>query len=72
MELTPQEREKIYLEEKSKRAGSKSSNLGMIIVAASAIAALVGFLIIVEKPARKVKIEDLRKAYDGLSPEEEE
>jgi len=72
MELTPEEREKIYFEEKHKRTGSKGSNIGMIIVAASAIAALVGFLIIVEKPARKVKIEDLRKAYDGLSPEEEE
>lgn len=71
MDSTQQEREKIYPDEKSRRSGSKSNTIEILIVAAAAVAGFAGFLMLIQKPNRKVKIEDLRRAYDGLSPEEE-
>ena len=38
-------------------------------MAAAAVLGFAGFLMLIQKPNRSVKIEDLRKAYDGLSPE---
>ncbi len=71
MELTPGEREQIYQQEKALRSGSKGNSIEIILVAAAAVLGFAGFLMLIQKPNRSVKIEDLRKAYDGLSPEEE-
>jgi hypothetical protein len=73
MDFTPEQREKIYLEEKARRQGSGGGlNLEILLVAAAAVIGFAGFLLLTSGPGRQVKIEDLRKAYDGLSPEEEQ
>jgi len=71
MELSPEQREKIYREEKAIREGSKGSGISLVLVAAAAVAGFVGFLLLIQQPGRDVKMEDLRRAYEGLSPEEE-
>lgn len=71
MELTPEQREIIYQEVKAGKKNTKGSNFELLLIAAAAVIGFAGFLMLVERPARKVKIEDLRRAYDGLSPEEE-
>jgi len=72
MEFTPEQREEIYLEEKAKREGPKRSNTGLLVVAVAAAVGFAAMLLLARKSARGVMLEDLRKAYDGLSPEEEQ
>lgn len=73
MEIPQEQREQIYLEEKSRRQRHGSSGLEIMLVASAAVLCFAGFLALVSgKGGHTVKIEDLRKAYDGLSPEEEQ
>ncbi|MHB9154291.1 MAG: hypothetical protein ACYC5N_01200 [Endomicrobiales bacterium] len=73
MELTPQDRERIYREEKAKREGKEGSSPLLLLLAIGAIAGIAGLLAVSQKAGRReVSLEDLRKAYSGLSPEEEE
>ena len=72
MELTPEQREKIYQEEKARKNGHKGISIEIMLIAAAAVIGFAGFLMLIQKPDRDVKLEDLRKAYDGLSPEEEQ
>ncbi len=73
MEITPEQRRQIYFEEKSRIEHSGGSGIELLMVAAAAIIGFTGFLLLVSgKAGRTVKLEDLRKAYEGLSPEEEQ
>lgn len=73
MELTPQERERIYREEKAAREGEGGGSSGLLLLLAlGAVAGLVGFLALSRKKHRDVSLEDLRKAYPGLGPDEQE
>ena len=71
MEFTAEQREKIYLEEKSRREKPGSSGIEMLLIASAVIIGFAGFLLLIQKPMRGAKLEDLRKAYEGLPPEEE-
>ena len=71
MDFTPEQREKIYLEERTRRHSNKNSTIEILLVATAAIVGFAGFLMLTTRPERAIKIEDLRKAYEGLSPDEE-
>jgi hypothetical protein len=71
MELSPLEREKIYLEERSRREARSSSPL-LFLLTLGAAAGLAALLLIAREKNGSLSIEDLRKAYEGLSPEEEQ
>lgn len=74
MNLTPQEREKIYLEERARHENSSSGSGFTPILAILTVGAALGLgaLIMASmRNKREVKLEDLRKAYSGLSPEDE-
>ena len=71
MDFTPEQREKIYLEEKARRQNNKNSTIEILLVATAAIIGFAGFVMLTTRPERPVKLEDLRKAYEGLSPEDE-
>ncbi|HBU69345.1 MAG TPA: hypothetical protein DEE98_03065 [Elusimicrobia bacterium] len=77
MQLSQQERERIYLEEKAKRehsccSGRHSGHTGSLLVfnliALIGVAGLVYFAKTLQK--KSPSVEDIRKAYDGLSPED--
>ena len=71
MDITPEQRERVYFEEKMRREGKGSSTLEILLVATAAIIGFTGFLVLASRPERSVKLEDLRKAYAGLAPEED-
>ena len=72
MDITPEQRNIIYLEEKASREKHSGPSLELLIVTATAVAGFIGFITAIRgKTHRTVKIEDLRRAYEGLSPEEE-
>ena len=73
MELTPSERESIYLEEKLRREndGNGSSAAFLLLLNFFAIIALAGIYTAGKSGCRKkMSLESIRKVYDGLSPEE--
>ncbi|MFC1501330.1 hypothetical protein ACFL58_02650 [Elusimicrobiota bacterium] len=73
MNLTQQERDKIYYEEKSKHEGCchTGSSIGVLfIVTIGALAGMIMYKHIKEKPVKAPSIEELRKAYAGLDVEE--
>jgi hypothetical protein len=73
MELTAAEREQIYREEKAKRESDSGVSTLLLVLTAGAIIGLAGMLALLSKNAEAgVSLEDLRRAYSGLSPEEEQ
>lgn len=72
MELTPQERECIYLEEKARREKGGGGNAATLALLGIAAAIGLAGVVLVSRSSRerKVSLEDLRKAYSGLDPEE--
>lgn len=73
MELTPQERERIYFEEKAAREGGEGGSSGLLLLLTLGIVAgAAGFLFLTHGKHGKVSLEDLRKAYPGLGPDEQE
>jgi lysozyme family protein len=72
MEITQQQREEIYLEERSKRKNVSGHAVEMLLVFnVFAAAVLAGIYIAAKTPARsKITIENIRRAYSGLSPDE--
>lgn len=73
MELTPQEREKIYLEEKARRTKPRSNGGAAALALLGLVAALgLAGIIVASRSSRrkKVSIDALRRAYSGLDPEE--
>ncbi|MBN1823250.1 MAG: hypothetical protein JW803_02915 [Endomicrobiales bacterium] len=71
MELSPEKREQIYMEEKARRETQGNSALPYIVIGITVgLASLLVANHVFGK--KKVSIEDLRKAYDGLSPEDAE
>lgn len=73
MEITPKLREQIYLEEKENREeeGCSGSLLTLLLMSLSAALVLFGIYWISKKPSKnRLKIENIRRAYDGLSPDE--
>jgi hypothetical protein len=73
MNLSAEDRERIYLEEKGKREhGGHGSGLLMLGLTIGAVMALAVIMTVALSDEKDVSIEDLRKAYPGLSPEEEE
>ena len=72
MEITKEQREEIYLEEKSKRKNVNGNSIEMLLVFnVLAAAILAGVYIASKTPAKsKITIENLRKAYSGLSYDE--
>jgi hypothetical protein len=73
MDFTPEQRETIYLEEKARRhKSSKGATLEILLVATAAIVGFAAFVMLTTRPEKPVKLEDLRKAYEGLSPEDEQ
>jgi H+/Cl- antiporter ClcA len=75
MNLTAKEREQIYQEEKIKREEASkhiSSSRLVLFLTLGAVAGVAGYLMLHDRvKARRVSLEDLRKAYDGLAPDEE-
>jgi hypothetical protein len=72
MQLTPEERVRIYLEEKAKRETGGGASLWLLALTIGGILGLAALLTIATGSHEKeVSIDDLRKAYAGLSPEEE-
>ena len=72
MELTPEQREKIYLEEKARRESDGSSLPLLFLLTVGAVIGFAAILAISESDEEnKVSLEALRKAYAGLAPEEE-
>lgn len=72
MELTPQERERIYREEKATREDEGGGSACLLI--ALSLGALAGLWIMAKTLKHRnpdVSLEDLRKAYPGLGPDEE-
>ncbi len=73
MALSQEEREKIYLEEKARRESPALSNGTALLLSGLAILGLAGIFYLSNKLEEKqVSIDDLRKAYPGLSPDEQE
>jgi hypothetical protein len=73
MNLSREERESIYEEEKSRREACESSSSGLLfLLNIGAIAGLAGILLLTRDPDKNISLETLRKAYPGLSPEEEQ
>jgi hypothetical protein len=71
--LTQAEREAIYLEEKSKRENYEIDHSGFLfLLNLGAIAGLAAILLATRDPDKNITLETLRKAYPGLSPEEEQ
>ena len=72
MEITQQQREEIYLEEKSKRKNVNRSPVEMLLVFNILAAAVLAGIYIASKtpPKSKITIENIRRAYSGLSPDE--
>ena len=72
LELTPQQREIVYLEESYKREDDcESSNEALIILSVLAAAALAGLYFVSKAPKKRVlSIDSIYKAYSGLSPDE--
>jgi hypothetical protein len=70
MDLTPQEREQIYREEKAMRKSGCHSRTVPLLLMNLLAAAAVALIYTVGSTQRSVKLEDLRKAYPGLDPEE--
>lgn len=70
VELTPEERRKIYEEEKAKIEKSSASSWVNSLLIANIIAALfLSLLLTLQKRKVIPKIETFRKAYEGLPPE---
>lgn len=74
MQLSPEERENIYLEEKKKREGEHSGpSLTLFALTIGAMLGLAGILTIAAGLHEKeISLEDLRKAYPGLSPDDDQ
>lgn len=77
MPLTPQEREKIYLEEKARREPVQPKSCGggysgaLAVAGILAAAGLVGIVLLSRSSSkRRISIDALRKAYAGLDPDE--
>ena len=71
MELSPQERERVYLEEKARREESGSS-MSLLLLNLVALAGLVGVFYLTNKlKERGVSVDDLRRAYSGLGPDDD-
>lgn len=73
MELSYKERERIYLEEKARREESQeSSSSTLLILNILAAVGIWGLFKLNEiYKGRKISLDALRKAYDGLAPEDE-
>jgi hypothetical protein len=73
MDLSKAEREAIYLQEKAKREDPESDFSGLLfLLNLGAIAGLAGILFATRDQDKKITLEALRKAYPGLSPDEEQ
>jgi hypothetical protein len=73
MNLSAEERTRIYFEEKALRENDGVSPLLMLAVAVGAMLAIaVLATVVAESGSKDVCIDDLRKAYSGLSPEEQD
>jgi hypothetical protein len=73
MELSPAQREQIYLEESSRREQESAHSPAFALAAVSVIAVccLAALVVVARKPrTRCPRIQDLRAAYEGLSPDE--
>lgn len=72
MQISQKEREQIYLEEKEKRESSHSSFPILFFLTIGSIIGIIGVAALVSKSAnKKVSLDDLRRAYPGLDPDEE-
>lgn len=72
MQISDKEREQIYLEEKEKRESSCSSFPILFFLTIGSIIGIMGVAALVSKSAnKKASLEDLRRAYSGLGPDEE-
>ena len=75
MDITPQMKESIYNEEKARRERSEdSSSVEALLLLNVLLAAVLSLIFVVSKQSDKsrISIYALRKAYDGLAPEDEE
>ena len=75
MDITPQMKESIYNEEKARRERSEdSSSVEALLLLNVLLAAVLSLIFVVSKQSDKsrISIDALRKAYDGLAPEDEE
>lgn len=74
MNISQQERDQIYKEEAERRAqkhDTEGSITPVLVLVTVAAAVGLGALIMASRRGnRKVKLEDLRKAYAGLSPDD--
>lgn len=75
MELTQKERERIYFEEKAKRecrGGSRSTGTLIFLSTLAVLGVAAIFFLSNKLEERQVSLDDLRKAYPGLAPEDQE
>ncbi|MBN1621640.1 MAG: hypothetical protein JW871_03515 [Endomicrobiales bacterium] len=73
MELTPEQRKVIYLEEKAKRENEPESSSIELLIVFNIIAAiaLYGVFSLGKNPHKtKLTLEAIRRAYSGLAPDE--
>ncbi|MCB4792444.1 MAG: hypothetical protein LHV68_11260 [Elusimicrobia bacterium] len=72
MELTPQQKEAIYLEEKSRMCDNGGCSAELLFVFnVIAAAALAGIYFVAKTPKKRmISIDAIHKAYSGLSPDE--
>jgi hypothetical protein len=74
--LTYEERHQIYLEEKRKEEELRHSRPNFIpfllIGAIIGVAGYFAFKKVIKEDGGDITIDDLRKAYEGLAPEDEE
>jgi hypothetical protein len=68
-ELTPEQRRKIYEEEKLRIEGEGSGSIASLIFANIVAISLLIFLIGISKRKFVPKLEDIRKAYEGVKTE---
>jgi len=69
IELTPEQRKKIYEEEKLKIEGEGVGPIGSLIFANIVALSFLFLLIGISKRKFVPKIEDIRKVYEGVEPE---
>ncbi|MFN3966811.1 MAG: hypothetical protein ACK4JE_03840 [Endomicrobiia bacterium] len=69
IELTPEQRRKIYEEEKLKIEGEEISPIGGLILANIFAISFLFLLVSISKKKFYPKIEDIRKAYEGFDSE---
>ena len=72
IELTPEQRKKIYREERMKMGMDHVGAFGVLTLATVAAGMLLATLVRLGKSDVQPRIEDLRKAFEGIDTDDEE